>query len=121
MPMIQAFPLGLILEGTTSVFLADGSTTYNLVAGGKVTIDGTSKIGSVLLDTGSNEVLVGMDFLRQFKKSLYVSTACVLLMDEKPPRDEKASTEEAEAVVETEAAGEHEPDRGAGDLAPENA
>lgn len=82
MPLIQAFPLGLILDGTTSVVLADGSTSFNLVARGAVKVGEESKIGTVLLEAGSNEVLLGMDFLRRFKKALFVGAGGVVLLDE---------------------------------------
>jgi len=45
MPMLQAFPLGLPLTGTTSAILADGQTQNKLLASAKVTIDGIDQIG----------------------------------------------------------------------------
>jgi len=101
-PLLQAFPLGLILDGTTSVVLADGSTTVNLVARAKVEVEGEARIGTVLLDAGSRDVLLGMDFLRHFKKALYVASDGIALVDEDdlkksvgvPPAPEAAATED---------------------------
>lgn len=81
-PLVQAFPLGLILEGTTSVVLADGSTSINLVARGQVDVEGEKRIGTVLLDAGAADVLLGMDFLRHFKRILYISSSGIILADE---------------------------------------
>jgi predicted aspartyl protease len=82
MPMIQAFPLGLVLKGTTTVVLADGSQSVNLTALGQVTIEGHSETGLILLEPSSNEILLGMGFLRLFKRTLFVSANSVLLADD---------------------------------------
>ncbi|MGH7771618.1 MAG: hypothetical protein ACREQA_05220 [Candidatus Binatia bacterium] len=70
MPLIQAFPLGLPLFGTTGVVLADGSRSFKLTALGKAIIENESKVGVIILEPSSNEVLIGMDFLRTFGKVL---------------------------------------------------
>ena len=82
MPMIQAFPLGLPLLGTTSVTLADGKTSTRLTALGTVQLAEESKSGVVILEWDSNDLLVGMDFLRTFGKALFLSSKSIHLIDE---------------------------------------
>lgn len=84
MPLVQAFPLGLILYGTTTVILADGSTSDKLAAQGMVQMTGVMEIGLVILEPGSSDVLIGMEFLRAFKMSLFVypGKPMVSLVDE---------------------------------------
>lgn len=72
MPLFQAFPLALPLHSTTSVILADGSQKFRLVAAGSAFVGEETHIGLVILDPTSTEVLVGMGFLRTFKKKLVV-------------------------------------------------
>ena len=85
MPIVRAFPLGLILAGTTSVILADGSTAPKLTALGTVTVDTESRAGIILLAPASNEILLGMEFLKTFGKVLLVhqNKAICALVDEK--------------------------------------
>lgn len=82
MPLVQAIAVGLILHGTTTISLADGSTSYRLTARGMVNIEGESNVGVVILEPSSNELLLGMAFLRQFKRALFVSEFGVMLTDE---------------------------------------
>jgi len=82
MPLIKAFPLGLPLFGTTQVTLADGQTQTKLVAQAKATIGTQTKIGIVILEPSSNDVLIGMDFLRTFKLALFLTTMGIALLDE---------------------------------------
>lgn len=71
MPMVQAFPLGLVLFGTTKVVLADGSTDTKLTALGNIGLEGgLNKAGVIILETNISEILVGVDFLNQFERSL---------------------------------------------------
>jgi len=85
MPLFEAFPLGLVLAGTTSVTLADGSASPRLMAIGTVTIGTTEETALILLDVGSDAILIGMSLLRKLKKKLIVSSTDVLLEDEPPP------------------------------------
>ena len=82
MPLVQAIAVGLVLYGTTVVSLADGSTAYRLTAQGMVKVGGEKEVGVVILEPDSNELLLGMGFLRLFKKALFVSEVYVGLVDE---------------------------------------
>ena len=70
MPLIQAFPLALILAGTTTVILADGSTQPRLTARGFAVVEGVIKPGLIILDPRADDVLLGMEFLRKFGRAL---------------------------------------------------
>lgn len=98
MPLIRALPLGLVLYGTTSVELADGSKSTKLTAKGMATIEGEKKVGVVILEPSSNELLLGMAFLRLFQRAVFVTQNTVLLVDESRTPDmdnEPASQGEA--------------------------
>lgn len=71
-PILQAFPIGLILHTTSSVTLADGSTSNKLTCLGQAELDGESKVGLILIEPASDQVLLGMEFLRKFSKRLIV-------------------------------------------------
>jgi len=81
MPLVKAFPLAMILFGTMTLILADGSTAFRL---GGVTLGGVTKYGIVVLEPSFEEVLLGMDFLKKFGKTLRVSPGrdAVLLIDD---------------------------------------
>jgi predicted aspartyl protease len=83
MPIVDAFPLGLILGGTTATILADGSTSPKLMALGTATVLGERQVGTILLNLGSgpSSVLLGMEFLKAFKKTLFVHGNEVVLLD----------------------------------------
>jgi predicted aspartyl protease len=102
MPLIRALPLGLMLYGTTSVELADGSKATKLTAKGMAIVEGESRVGVVILEPSSNDLLLGMAFLRLFQRALFVTQDTILLVDEsrKPDMDETPS-EEAPTLPET--------------------
>jgi hypothetical protein len=84
MPLVQAFPLGLSLHGTTTVTLADGQNQVKLLAGAKVSV-GTKtneEFGLIILEETSTDILAGIDFLRTFKLALFASQLAVGLLDE---------------------------------------
>lgn len=72
MPLVQAFPLGLILYGTTTVTLADGSSDYKLTAQAMVVMGDVHEIGIAILEPSSSEVLIGMEFLKTFNRVLFL-------------------------------------------------
>ena len=80
--MVKAFPLGLPLYGTTSITFADGSTQTRLTSSAHISLGGESHVGVAILEWDSNEILIGMAFLRLFKKALFVSRNDVLLVNE---------------------------------------
>ena len=83
MPMVDAFPLGLVLAGTTTTVLADGSLSNKLVALGTAAVGSEQQLGSILLNMGSgpSDILIGMEFLRVFQKTLIVTGGGVALID----------------------------------------
>jgi clan AA aspartic protease len=85
MPLLKAFPLGLLLYGTTEVTLADGSNAVKLTAKGAVKIGGRMEIGVIILEPSSGDVLLGMDFLTKFERVLFVHRGKqgIMLMAEK--------------------------------------
>jgi predicted aspartyl protease len=87
MPLLRAFPIGLMLFGTTAIVLADGTTAYKLTALGTAAVEGESRVGVIILEPTSNDILIGMEFLRQFNKNLFVDpdNSRVILEDTKPP------------------------------------
>ena len=83
LPLAQAIALSLPLEGTNTVTLGDGSSLTMLTATAKATLLGKSEDGVVLISMSSDEMLLGMDFLRRFERALVVSRSLgVMLMDE---------------------------------------
>ena len=83
LPLSKALALSLPLEGTISVTLADGSQLVMLTAMARATLLGEAEYGVVLLSMTTDEVLLGMDFLRRFDRMLVVSRKMgVVLMDE---------------------------------------
>jgi predicted aspartyl protease len=90
MPLLRALPLGLLLYGTTQVELADGNKSMKITAKGMAKIGDEEKVGVVILEPTSNDVLLGMAFLRLFEKALFVTQKLVFLIDESrtPEMDE---------------------------------
>ena len=75
MSMVEAFPLGLILTGSSKTILADGSATNDLTALGTVVVGNEERVGTILLSAAAGAILVGMEFLTAFEKTLFVCTA----------------------------------------------
>ena len=72
LPILEAFPVGLILRGTIPITLADGTSQTKLTCLGEIHFEGKSEIGLIIIEWQSTDVLVGMDFLRKFKRKLVV-------------------------------------------------
>ena len=82
LPLAVAIELALPLEGTTSVMLADGSTAAKLTAQAQATLLGESEVGIAIIEFHSPEILIGMDFLRRFRRGLIVSRQVIGLVPE---------------------------------------
>lgn len=68
----EAFPLGLVLFGTTAYTIADGSVMNNFVCLGNANID--NKKMSIAIDIQPNgTILVGMKFLSHIGKILSIN------------------------------------------------
>jgi predicted aspartyl protease len=82
----KAFPLGLALIGTTNVILANGQTAPKLMTIATVGLGGVLRTGVALL-APAGDILVGMEFLKEFGKELVVSPGqnLVELRDDPPP------------------------------------
>jgi hypothetical protein len=74
--------LGLAIQGAANVMLGDGSIITNLVSSADVILGAQVENGTILLDENSSDVLIGMAFLREFKKSLILTNSAVVLYDE---------------------------------------
>lgn len=71
-PFTEASRLGLILVGTESYTLADGSNKTDLSCLGQIIFDGRSIIGTIDVSFAGGSILLGMTFLRNAGLSLYV-------------------------------------------------
>lgn len=87
LPILEAFPVGLILRGTMPIILADGSQQTKLTCLGKVTFDGKDEIGLVIIEWENTQILAGMEFLRKFGKQITINTvsSTVEIIDAPPP------------------------------------
>ena len=69
-PILEAFPIGLLLVGIIPVTHADGSVRNKLMCLGSAGKGDETQEGVILIEEGSKQALLGMEFLRQFKKRL---------------------------------------------------
>lgn len=82
MPLLAAIPVGVLLHTTGRVTLADGSEVTVLLAQLEVEVQGDKLPALTMLDIGGgNDVLVGMEFMRNFRRTLQVDGfgSCSLL------------------------------------------
>lgn len=92
LPLLEAFPVGLILRGTVPITLADGSSQTKLTCLGELHFEDRAEVGLIIIEWQSTEILIGMDFLRKFGKKLIVDApnGLVELVDSVP--DQNAGT-----------------------------
>lgn len=82
LPTAELVPLGLSTQPiAASVMLGNGEIIYNLIAQGRVSLGDQSVEGPILLDDTSNDVLIGMAFLRAFRLALIITDTTVILHD----------------------------------------
>src|SRR5580700_5254995 len=72
LPILQAFPIGLLLLGTMTLTLADGSMHQKLCCLGNVEFGGEKQSGTIIIDGTSTIALVGIDFIRTFRRRLVI-------------------------------------------------
>jgi predicted aspartyl protease len=82
LPLVEVVELGLKTQGAANVMLGDGTVVTNSLATADVHLGDQSESGTILLADSSSGVLVGMAFLREFKKSLILTNGAVVLYDE---------------------------------------
>jgi predicted aspartyl protease len=75
LPILTAFPIGLILHSLMDITLADGSIQNKLTCRGGVHFDGQTRPGLIILEEQGTEVLVGIEFLKSFGLTLIVDPA----------------------------------------------
>lgn len=71
LPLVYALKVGLILNSTASFVLADGSVQHTLLCLGSIKLNEEERTGLISISKG-NDVLLGMDFLKKFKKKLII-------------------------------------------------
>ena len=83
LPLTAALPLGLTLISTSAYTLADGSSTFSLLALGTVDYEGQQIFGPISLELNANckDVLVGMEFIKQGKLMLLLHSSGAALVD----------------------------------------
>ena len=100
LPLASAFSLRLPLATTAAYTLADGSQGAYLIALAKTTFAEKKVVGAVSLTPGSQDVLIGMGFLRQFKLGMIMLKDVVVMIDEEEleqiQRDRKAKSASSE-------------------------
>lgn len=82
LPFEIACALGVPLDGINTFTLASGEKINMLMALVKAEFAGKNKIGIASI-SASNEILIGMEFLRLFDMSLLVGKNAISLVDEK--------------------------------------
>ena len=91
-PILDAFPLGLVLRGSMRITYGDGASSDKLYALGEVSIGKESGAGLIILEEGPATVLVGMEFLRIFRKRLIVSAEANTVVLEDEPQSQPTTS-----------------------------
>ena len=83
LPKTYVLSLGLRQRSTTRLRLADDSICIAVLADAFISLDAnTGRQGIVTLEDNCKEVLVGMDFMRQFALALALTSKTITLIDE---------------------------------------
>lgn len=82
MPIMSALPLGLPLCGTTSVEFGDGNSSARFTAFCSINLEGEIEAGIAILEPSTTQIIVGMEFLGRFKKSVAMHRGVLILLDE---------------------------------------
>lgn len=90
LPILSAFPIGLVLHSTMPITLADGSTQVKLTCLGCIHCDGQDQIGVVIIEWQNTDVLVGMEFLKKFGKQPSLIRSTITLNSQ--PRHNKRNS-----------------------------
>jgi predicted aspartyl protease len=85
MPLVKAFPLALVLLGTTNVTFGDGSSSTRITALGVSSVHSEARTGVIILEPSGRDILIGMDFLKKFGRVVIVhpNMPGIALVDEK--------------------------------------
>jgi predicted aspartyl protease len=82
LPIAQAVPLGLEIDGVNTFMTADGTEHLWPTSTARVEFRDRSSAESIALAYYGGDVLVGVSFLRTFQQSLILHRERVILMDE---------------------------------------
>lgn len=85
-PRRDAEQLGLVSDTEMELTYADGTTVPVPVVWGSIRLGTETRQGFIFVEEGSRETLVGVHFLREFRKTLIFSVPqrSVLLVDDVP-------------------------------------
>lgn len=88
LPFKLACSLGVPLDGINAFVLANGEKIYMLMALVQAEFAGQKKVGAASISfAASDEILIGMEFLRLFGVSLLVSKDSISLINEEAVRE----------------------------------
>lgn len=71
LPYVDAFPLGLVLQGVQSATLADSSISHHFFCLGHVVFDGKDIIIPIDIQP-AGPILIGVQLLKKFEKDLHI-------------------------------------------------